>query len=650
MLRRRVIRSPATARRPSATCRLGMLPPLADGVVAGLSTRVAGAVGVAVLSWVLLAAGVAAAAMASPAPASGQQPSSAQDPAVRAYLSPGTTVATGRPFVLNVEVSGTRDVQREPELPDLSAFAQFLGGSSQSSVQMVNGRTSITVTLQYRYQALEPGTHTISSFEVQAGGETFTTEPLQVTISGDAPETPSPDSPVGPDDLFITATASKDAVHVGEPLVLEYRIWTRVDVSSFGMTRVPEPEGFWVEDVTEAGQPQVEQRTRDGVQYATAVIRRIALVPTGPGERTVEPIGVEAQVRVRSGRDPFEDFFGRSSLFGTRTVQTTVLANAVTVDVEPLPPGAPEPFSGVVGTLEVSAELDRDSVAANDAVTLTVGMAGTGNIRAISAPDLGLASDFEVFPPEVSESFRVRGGGMTGTKTFEHVLIARAPGLREIPSIRLSYFDDASGEYRIAATEPLTLTVSGTVAEGPGTLGRSGVAQLREDIRFIRLGPLELRRIGGSVFQGIAFWLFALLPLAAVGGAAALRRHRDRLEGDVAYARGRRAGRVARKRLARARELADPDDARAFYAEVARALRGLVADRLNLAEAGLQTADLEAALAETGIDDDLRRDLVECLQECDRQRFAPPSADTSERKRFLDRAGEVMTALDRAVR
>lgn len=575
---------------------------------------------------------------------------SAQEPAVRAYLSPGTSVATGRPFVLNVEVSGTRDVQREPELPDLSAFAQFVGSSSQSSVQMVNGRTSVTVTLQYRFQALEPGTHTIPSFDVEVGGETFSTQPLQLTVSGDAADAPAPDAAVGADDLFITATASKDAVYVGEPLVLEYRIWTRVDVSRFGMTRVPEPEGFWVEDVTEEGQPEVEQRTRDGVQYATAVIRRIVLVPTGAGERTVEPIGVEAQVRVRSGRDPFEDFFGRSSLFGTRTVQTTVLANAVDVDVEPLPPGAPDPFSGVVGTLEASAELDRDSVAANEAVTLTVGVAGTGNVRAISAPDLGLASDFEIFPPEVSESFRIRGGGMTGTKTFEYVLIARAPGVREIPPIRFSYFDDASGEYGVTETDPLTLTVSGTAAEGPGTLGRSGVAQLREDIRFIRLGPLELRRTGGALFQGIGFWLFALLPLTAVGGAVALRRYRDRLEGDVAYARGRRAGRVARKRLARARELSASDDARAFYAEVARALRGLVADRLNLAEAGLRTEELDQALAESGIDDDLRRDLVECLQECDRQRFAPPSADTGERVRFLERAGEVMTALDRAVR
>lgn len=578
----------------------------------------------------------------------------AQAPSVRAYLTPDGPVGVGRPFVVNVEISGTREVEGEPTLPDLSGFSQYLGSSSQSSVQMVNGRTSVSVTLQYRYQALTEGSHAIPSFEVEVGGETFRTEPLEVTVSADgAASTSDPASGIlSDDDLFITADPSKRVVYEGEPLILEYRIWTRVDVTRFGMTTIPEPEGFWVEDVTGQGQPRIEERTRDGVDYTTAVIRRIALVPTGAGRRTVEPIGVEAQVRVRAGRDPFEDFFGRSSLFGTRSVPTTVLANPVTIDVRPLPAGVPDaPYSGMVGSLDVRASLDRDSIASNEAVTLTITASGTGNVRAIPDPELDLPDDFEVFPPEVSESLRPEGGGLRGTKSFEYVLIPRAPGVREIPAVRYSFFDGDAGTYRTIATEPLTFTVSGSAVEGgPGTLGRSGVAELRRDIRFIRLGPLDLRPTDRSLFRTVGFWLFTLLPPAAVGGALTLRRHRDRLEGDVAYARGRRAGKVARKRLARARRILDSDDARDFYAEVARALRGLVADRLNLAEAGLRIAELDQALADSGIDTELRVRFVECLEECDRQRFAPPSADGGARARFLDRAAEVMTELDRAVR
>lgn len=587
----------------------------------------------------------------------------AQDVGVRAYLSPGPTVAVGRPFVLNVEIAGSQSVGEEPDLPDLGSWAQYLGSSTSSSVQMINGRTSVSLTLQYRFQALREGTFEIPAFDVTAGGQTRATQPLQVTVTASPPPQGGAGAQggggasgelLGPDDLFITAEATKSRVWDGEPLVVEYRLWTRVDVTSFNFTRVPEPQGFWVENITPDGQPQVEQLTRNGEPYTTAVIRRVALVPTGPGERTIEPVGVEVQVRLRrmdAFRDPFGDFFGGNPLFGSTVVPTSVLSNPLTIAVEALPPGRPQPFSGVVGTLALTANLDRDSVATNEAVTLTVTARGEGNIAAVPNPTLGLPSDFEVFPPEVSESVRPFGPGLSGEKTFEYVLIPRAPGSREIPAITLGYFDDDAEAYRTASTQPIPLTVSGTAVEGgPGRIARGGVAQLREDIRFIHLGTESLRPAGRVLFDSAAFWLIALLPLAGIAGALALRQHRERLEGDVAYARGRRASRVARKRLAEARTIAATGDARAFYAEVARALRGLVADRLNLAEAGLQTAEVGTRLSERGVDEPVVAETRAILEHCDRQRFAPPGTDPEEKSRFLDRVGELMTRLDRSIR
>lgn len=583
----------------------------------------------------------------------------AQDVGVRAYLTPGEGVGVGRPFVLNVEITGAQSLAEEPEVPDLGAFAQYLGSGSQTSMQMVNGRTSVSLTLQHRYQALREGTFDIPAFDVLVGGRTLRTEPLRLTVSASPP--PQAGAPGGAQagaapgiaatDLFVTAEASRSRVREGEPFVVEYRIWTLVDVSSFNFTRVPEPQGFWVEDITPQGQPEVEQLVRNGRRYTTAVIRRVALVPTGSGERSLEPLGLEVQVRVRRTDpfgDPFGDFFGRS-LFGTTVVPTTVLSNPLTIAVSPLPPGRPEPFSGIVGTLSLSASLDRDSVAAGDAVTLTVRASGDGNVRGIPEPTLGLPADFEIFPPEVEESVRPAGPGLTGEKTFTYVLIPRAPGSREVPAITMGYLDAASGAYGTATTRPLPLSVTGTaVAGGPG--GRGGVALLREDIRFIRLGDPGLRPAGRSLFGGVGSWLFALLPLVAVAGSVALRRHRDLLEVDVAYARGRRASRVARQRLAQARGLQEGADARVFYAEVSRALRGLVADRLNVSEAGLVTSELGARLAERGVDDAVSAEVHACLEQCDRQRFAPPGSDPEEKARFLERVGDLMTRLDRALR
>jgi len=579
-------------------------------------------------------------------------PAVAQDPSVRAYLTPGSTIGVGRPFVLNVEVTGVQGLNEDPPVPDLSSFAQYLASGSQTSMRTVNGRTTVSVTVQHRYQAVREGTFDIPAFEVRAGGRALRTERLSVTVTS-SPQTGGggggADGGISAQALFVTAEATKTRVRDGEPFVVEYRIWTRVDVGSYDFTRVPEPEGFWVEDVTPEGQPRREQLTRNGQSYTTAVVRRVALVPTSPGERRIEPVGLQVQVRVRRA-SPFGDIFGDPFFGGSSVVPTTVLSNPLTVTVSPLPAGRPEPYSGVVGRLSLTASLDRDSVGANDAVTLTVRASGEGNLRAVPEPELGLPSDFEIFPPETSESVQPFGPGLSGEKKFEYVLIPRAPGQREIPPIRMGYFDERAGAYRTAATNALPLTVTGVAGEGPGDVARGGVATLREDIRFIHLGAGELEPRGRSLFASPMFWLVALLPVVGVAASVGVRRHRDLLEGDVAYARGRRASGLARKRLAEARRLAAGTDTRAFYAEVARALRGLAADRLNVAEAGLQTTDLEQLLRQRGVSDATVRDVLGCLEHCDRQRFAPPGTDPHEASRFLDRAGEVMTALDKGVR
>jgi hypothetical protein len=107
---------------------------------------------------------------------------------------------------------------------------------------------------------------------------------------------------------------------------------------------------------------------------------------------------------------------------------------------------------------------------------------------------------------------------------------------------------------------------------------------------------------------------------------------------------------VANKRLAKARGLAGKDLSREFYAEVALALRGFVADKLNVAEAGMQMREASNQLKGRGAPDDLVQEVSACLDHCDRQRFAPPESDPVEETRFLDRVGQVMTRLNREVK
>ena len=565
---------------------------------------------------------------------------------VSASVSPSVVPLNGQ-FTLEVQLRGTNRVDAEPSLPDLGAFARYIGRNSSTSMQMIGGVTTVSLTIQYRYRAIREGTFAIGVVQVQAGGQVLRTRPVTLTVStavAAAEAGPDPTG-LGPEDLFIVAEVSKTRVYENEPIEVNYRIFTRVNVSSYSLFDLAENEGFWVEEVPSARNPQAEQRVRGGQTYTTAVVRRVVLFPAGPGTKTIEPMSVEASVRIRrQARSLLDDFFGGGAFFGSQD-PIVITSAPVEIEVLPLPvPGRPRSFTGLVGRLSVSASIDRSSVETNDAVTLKLIVEGEGNLRSLAAPVIDFPADFEVFPPEVTETIDRRDSRIRGTKTYEYVLIPRSPGAKTIPPVELSYFDAESGLYASSASQPLRLDVSGDPVIG-APRGRAGVETLREDIRFIQIGPPNLGVLGGSLTDAPGFWIVALLPLVALLGALGLRRHWDRLEGDVAYARGRRAGRVARKRLGQARAVMSQGDARAFYAEVERALRGFLADKLNVAEAGFMSQVAEEELGRRGVPVVATREYFACLGECDRARFAPPGSSEEEKSGFFDRAAEAMTAV-----
>ena len=590
----------------------------------------------------------------------------AQGVAVRAYLDRAEVAVDGR-FTLNVEVSGAGRPDEEPRLPDLSDFAAYLGVGTQTSMQLVNGRTSTSLTYQYRFRAVAEGTHRIGPVRVRAGGGDHATEPLaiRVTPAGTASARSAPDASrngvdIGPEDLFVEASVSTRGPWVNEPVLVEYRLFTRVDVESYGITRLPGTTGFWVEEIALPRAPRVEQAVRGGVQYATTVVRRAALFPTGAGSRTIEPLALEAQVRVRSRRffsDPFGfgDPFG-GGLFG-RSAPVPAQSEAIGIDVRPLPPaGRPDAFSGLVGSVDVTASLDPPEAATNEALTFRLAVRGAGNLRALADPEAAFPPDFDVYPPDVSEEIDAGAGGVSGVKRYEYVLVPRAPGSHVIPAVELPYFDAADGRYAVAASEPVTVEVTGdAVAGDPAFIGggRASLETAREDIRFIRVATSAFVPIDRQLFGSGAFWTLLLVPLLGLAGALALRRHRERLEGNVAYARRRRAARTARSRLAQARTLRAPEQHQAFVAGIGQTLLGFLGDSLNVAEAGLVRDDIRRALAARGVADDVAERYLACLDKCDQQRFAPRAAGDDgdgAAAALLAEAEQAMTALGEALR
>lgn len=118
------------------------------------------------------------------------------------------------------------------------------------------------------------------------------------------------------------------------------------------------------------------------------------LLPQQTGELTIDPAELVCLVQVRaesSGpRSVFDDFFSTY-----QTIRKRVTSSPVTIEVSPLPAGAPSSFTGGVGSFEMTAAFGADSVSAHEATYLRVAVSGSGNINLVEAPKVALPGDFE---------------------------------------------------------------------------------------------------------------------------------------------------------------------------------------------------------------------------------------------------------------
>ena len=588
-------------------------------------------------------------------------PLGGQDPAVRAFLD-RTSVVKGEQFTLSVEVSGTGAFgSGEPRLPPMEDFSVFLDRGSGQQFRLVNGRMSMSRTFSFRFRATREGEFEIGAVQVRLDGKVHKSDPLRIRVGGGGGPAPTPRGrgrpadTTSPADLFVRATADRERVYRNQALVVTYKIYTGVGISSYGISKQPETAGFWVEDYPQPRQPRTEGEVIGGRRYTVALIKKMVLFPTGAGEKEIGPLVLECRVQTRGGswdpfgsRDPFRGFFS-SDIFG-REVTRQVASNPLRVQVLPLPQeGRPPEFQGAVGDFSISGQLDKSEVKANEALSFKVRISGNGNLAGLSEPRIQFPSSFEVYPPKMEQQIRRDPGGISGEKTFEYVLIPRRPGPVRLGPVQMAYFDPASDTYRISRAPELSVNVTpgDQLAEAAKAgLSRQEVKLLAQDIRFIKIGSGPFHKIGDSILTVTGFWIPFSLPLLCLLGAVGYRRHQTRLKGDVAYARARRARRISRKRLAQAQSYLDRDAEQEFYPAVGQALMGYLADKLNVARAGMVSQEVKESLRARGVSEESLARYFDCLQICDLKQFAPSSSGREEMRDLMAGAREAVTRME----
>ncbi len=579
-----------------------------------------------------------------------------------------TRMTVDETLILTVTVSGSElgDVP-EPVLPDMQPFI-VIGStsSSSSSFNLVNGRLSSSRSVRFIYQ-LKPrrtGTFVIDAAEVTLDGVAHETTPIMIEVTPGAPGSSQPgttraapsggplstaaglptaagrsqdaaDTPDLEDTVYIRTNLDKKRVYLGEQVTVTYTLYTRLGLSNARYDVVPSYTGFWMEEIFSAHHLDFKEEIIGGRRYAVATLRMIALFPTVTGELYLEPLSMICDVQAERSRrslfdsflsDPFDTFF-------STTRQVEVVSGAQTVQVLPLPDeGRPAGFRTAVGDFSLKAMVDHATTEVNQPVTLTIELTGEGNLKTVEDPELPPLGDFKEYQSGNRAEYASGGPRISGTKTWDHVLIPTAPGDHIIASIAFPFFDPDTDAYRVVTTDPVTITVlpaSGAQEAVVGMPRKSVVRQIREDIQYIKPETVFLGDQGEVLFRSAWYLLLHFLPVAAILATVLYRSHAHRLRSDAGFARRRRARSTALNLLRRSREQLEQGALDQAFTGISNALYGYVADKCNLPTAGLTSPRVVELLRERGVDEDTAVLVRDCLDACDLARFAP-TAHTAE--------------------
>ena len=557
-------------------------------------------------------------------------------------------VAVGEQFRLTYTVN-TQNVNgfRVGTIPAELEVLMGPSTSSQSSFQMVNGHTSSSSSITYTYIicANKAGTYSIPAAHISVGGKTIASNQLRIKVSGASRQGAQRQqgqgegglrpagSRISGSDLFIKVSANKRRVHEQEPILLTYKVYTLVDLTSL-KGNMPDLKGFHTQEVQLPQQKSYKIETVNGRPYRTVTWSQYVMFPQITGKLEIPSITFDGIV-IQQNRDvdPFEAFFNGGS--GYVEVKKKIKAPGLTIQVDPLPV-RPAGFSGGVGSFTISAQLNKTDIKANNPVTLRVIVSGRGNLKLIKKPEVKFPKDFDTYDAKVTDKTKLTSNGVEGNMVYDFLAVPRNQGKYEIPPIEFVYYDTEANAYKTVKTQAFTLNVakgSGSASVSDYT-GDAADDQLNKDIRGIKTGDADVHDIGDFFFGSTAYWVAMCVLAAIFVSLFVVFRHRAIANANIDRMRGKKANKVATKRLKKANRLMLDGKASLFYDEVLRALWGYVGDKLSIPVEKLSRENISQRLAERSVGDETIALFIGALDECEFERYAPGDVKGNMSKTF----------------
>ncbi len=532
--------------------------------------------------------------------------------------------------------------------PDFEGFRVLMGPSQNISSSWVNGVRSYSKTYFYILAPTERGNFTIKQAAIVIEGKTYKSLPkkVEVTAAVDKPSDQMTADDIADESLHLVAEVSKATPYLNEAISVVYKLYVSpsINVSNFRPLDNPTYNNFWSQDIPVTSY-NVKNGNYNGKSYRYVILKRVVLYPQKSGSLEIEPLSLDVTLEVPTNR---RDFFG-----GPIYAQTnkTVSAGQRTIRVKPLPTeGQPSNFSGAVGDFQFKVSTSKKKLKASESLQAIVQVEGNGNLKLFQLPVLEMPGSLEVYEPEFNENVRTTLSGMQGKVSNQYTVVPSFKGKYPIPPISFSFFDPETQGYKSITSDEIMIDVM----EGPmetsasqgialGQNNKRSVQSTGAQFNFIKLAP-NLQAMENKVFFGsLQFYLFLIGPLLLIPIAIVFGKKREAIASDEVGNRIKKANRLARKFLFKAKKALGEKEA--FYIALEKALHNYLKAKLKIETSEFAKEKIASLLEQKEVDNDTNEGFIGLLKNCEMARYSPFSE--VQMQQDYNKASEVISAMDK---
>ncbi len=530
------------------------------------------------------------------------------------------TITMGESVRLGLTFEGVQP--KDSPAPPGVANLQIGYNGQASQFQIINGKTTSSVTHNFTVTPRQAGDYIIPAMSINAGGQQLTTQPLRLKVL--KPGAPTPEAVAsGTQPAFLKLVLPKTNVYLGEIITGELQFCFRQGVQLADQPRITglPAEGLTLGKITPSAQRQIQI----GNAVFNVIPASVTMTAIKTGPLSVGPITASVIIQLPSANRQ-RDVFGIFDRGEQR--QLALATDTIAVQSLPLPTeNAPADFSGAVGHYTMTVNVGPTNIATGDPITVRVQITGHGALDALTLPEQGAWHDFKTYPPtakvETSDPL-----GLQGTKTFEQIVVPQSTDITELPPFSFSFFDPDARKYQTLTQSAVKLTVRpGGNTPAPvvaaTTKSTSDAPPPQQDI--VPIKP-RLGRVAGIARPLVTQpWFIAAqsVPMLAFVAAFIWRQRTDSLTNNPRLRRQRQVAQILRAGTQELQQLAAGNHAEKFFATLFRLLQEQLGERLDCPASAITEAVVDEKLRPRGIPDSTLAQIHELFQSCNLARYAP---------------------------